>query len=183
MMRKLVLLALLIAVLGGTYSTAFAAETAEEKRTKVLELSNAWIGSNVKYLNSPKSKIINLKTYNPKKVPSTVTLDCSSFSASVFLTAINVNIPRTADAQKNRGSAVAYRINKDGTINGDLKVGDLIFLDYDKDHSPDHVMIYAGNQYFIQMGGHGIRKYHFTSPWTNNRPVGSYVCAVRRIIR
>lgn len=183
MIRKLVALALLIALLGGTYSTALAAETAENKRSKVLELSNAWIGSNVKYLNSPKSKIINLKNYNPKKVPSSVTLDCSSFSASVFLTAININIPRAADAQKNVGSIVSYKINKDGTVSGDLKVGDLIFLDYDKDHSPDHVMIYAGNQYFIQMGGHGIKKYHFTSPWINNRPVGAYVCAVRRVIR
>lgn len=183
MIRKLVALALLIALLGGTYSIASAAESAENKRTKVLGLANAWVGSNVKYLDSPKSKIINLKNYNPKKVPSSVTLDCSSFSASVFLTAINVNLPRTADVQKNMGSTVAYKINKDGTIRGDLKAGDLIFLDYDKDRSPDHVMIYADKQYFIQMGGQGIRKYHFTSPWKNNRPVGSYVCAVRRIIR
>lgn len=186
MIKKLVALTLLILLFAGASTSALAApikETPDDKRKKVVDLASVWIGSNVKYFNNSKSKIINLKNYDPQNVPSSITLDCSSFSASVFLTALNVRLPRTADEQKNAGTAVPYSINKDGTINGDLKTGDLIFLDYEKDSTADHVMIYSGNQYFIQMGGRGIRKYHFTTVWTNNRPVGKNVCSIRRIIQ
>jgi cell wall-associated NlpC family hydrolase len=72
-------------------------------------------------------------------------IDCSGFTKNVFLSAVNIELPRTAREQFNTGD----KIDRD-----DLEFGDLVFFNTTKRSFPGHVGLYIGDNQFI----HASRK-------------------------
>lgn len=72
-------------------------------------------------------------------------IDCSGFTKNVYLSAVNIELPRTAREQFNTGD----KVDKD-----DLEFGDLVFFNTTKRSFPGHVGLYIGDNQFI----HASRK-------------------------
>lgn len=101
--------------------------------------------TNTNYSSSKASAIINL-AYSKMGSPyvwgaeGPNSFDCSGFTSYMFRNAAGVSIPRTSIAQSGVGVSVSK---------GELKPGDLVFFDSDRDGDISHVGIYVGGGQFI----------------------------------
>lgn len=76
-------------------------------------------------------------------------IDCSAFTQNVFLSSLNIELPRSAREQFTVGEPVTNR--------ADLKFGDLVFFNTRRRVRPGHVGIYIGDQYFAHASrSHGV---------------------------
>ncbi|MEB3749621.1 NlpC/P60 family protein [Geobacillus sp. FSL W8-0032] len=157
-------------------ATATAKENkGDELRGKILSQAKRWVGK-IPYAQ-PGAGTVNLNKVTPKS------MDCSGFTSSVYLTELNINIGRTTSDQIKRGSEVTKGKTPDET---NLKIGDLIFFDWDEDKKVDHVAMYAGkdtngNHLYIHEGGTGssanVRIDKLDYIWSKN------VMKIKRIIQ
>ncbi|HSQ33314.1 MAG TPA: C40 family peptidase, partial [Peptostreptococcaceae bacterium] len=66
--------------------------------------------------------------------------DCSGFTSHAFRSGAGISLPRTSAAQAGVGTSVSR---------SELKAGDLVFFDSDRDGDISHVGIYVGGGSFI----------------------------------
>lgn len=126
----------------GTGESASQSENIQKLNTVMRN----WINVSVPYslnVNTSKTEIVDFN--NPP-----ATMDCSSFTSSLYLTVFDVNIGRNTREQRKRGAPVGIDKAKNKDYS-DLMIGDLILFDWNGDTVPNHVGIYSGNGKFIHM--------------------------------
>ncbi len=65
-------------------------------------------------------------------------IDCSAFTSQVYSKSVNITLPRSTDAQINKGTPVSFE---------ELRFGDLLFFNT-TGRNPSHVGIYIGDGLF-----------------------------------
>ncbi len=121
-------------------------ESQNENIQKLNNVMRKWINVEVPYsqnVNTSKTEIVDFN--NPP-----ATMDCSSFTSSLYLTVFGVNIGRNTRSQREKGAPVGIEKSKNKDYS-DLMIGDLILFDWNLDGIPNHVGLYSGNGKFIHM--------------------------------
>ncbi|WP_410771629.1 NlpC/P60 family protein [Fontibacillus sp. BL9] len=112
--------------------------SADEYRQALIDEAKYWVGK-IPYCIDGVITTQILDRKNPPKY-----MDCSDFTSSVYKTILGIDIGINTKQQINRGVEVKYN---------DMKPGDLIFFDWGKNGSVDHVGIYIGDGKFIHETG------------------------------
>ncbi len=145
-----------------------------ENIQKLNTVMRKWINVKVPYsmnVNTSKTEVVDYN--NPP-----ATMDCSSFTSSLYLTVFGVNIGRNTKTQQHRGAPVGIDKAKNNDYS-DLMVGDLILFDWNEDGIPNHVGLYSGNGKFIHMTtGNAVVEASLNDNKRNN-----YILTIRRIIQ
>lgn len=129
-----------------TFSGTGESASQSENIQKLNSVMRNWINVKVPYsmnVNTSKTEVVDYN--NPP-----ATMDCSSFTSSLYLTVFGVNIGRNTKTQQHRGAPVGIDKAKNKDYS-DLMIGDLILFDWNGDTVPNHVGIYSGNGKFIHM--------------------------------
>jgi peptidoglycan DL-endopeptidase CwlO len=122
--------------------TSSNVSTNTSSKTEVKEVSTQ---SNTNYASSKASSIINI-AYSKMGKPyvwgaeGPNSFDCSGFTSYAFRNGAGISLPRTSISQAGVGVSVSK---------GQLKPGDLVFFDSDRDGDISHVGIYVGGGQFI----------------------------------
>ncbi len=147
-------------------------QTGNDVRQKLNTTLRQWVGVNISYSQSASTQKLNRS--NPPRV-----MDCSAFTSSIYLTALNVNISRSSSSQITHGTKVPIT-NARNKNWSDLKLGDLVFFDWNGDGRTDHVTIYSGNGKIVHMtySRSVIKETALTQSGDNYD-----ICAIRRIIQ
>lgn len=127
-------------------SSSNEAATQNENIQKLNSVLRKWVNVDCTFdldVSTSKTQVIDYN--NPP-----VTMDCSSFTSSIYLTVFGVDIGRNTRVQQYRGAPVGIDKAKNQDYS-DLQIGDLILFDWGKDGVPDHVGIYSGNGNYIHM--------------------------------
>lgn len=145
-----------------------------ENIQKLNAVMRNWINVQVTYsqnVDTSKTEIVDFN--NPP-----ATMDCSSFTSSLYLTVFGVNIGRNTRIQQHRGAPVGVEKAKNQDYSN-LMIGDLILFDWNEDGIPNHVGLYSGNGKFIHMTtGNAVVE---ASLKDNSRY--KYILTIRRIIQ
>lgn len=145
-----------------------------ENIQKLNAVMRNWINVQVTYsqnVDTSKTEIVDFN--NPP-----ATMDCSSFTSSLYLTVFGVNIGRNTRIQQHRGAPVGVEKAKKQDYSN-LMIGDLILFDWNEDGIPNHVGLYSGNGKFIHMTtGNAVVE---ASLKDNSRY--KYILTIRRIIQ
>ena len=129
-----------------TGSSGGTSASQNENIQKLNSVLRKWINVGCTFsldVSTSKTQVIDYN--NPP-----VTMDCSSFTSSIYLTVFGVDIGRNTRIQQKRGAPVGTEKAKNQDYS-DLQIGDLILFDWGGDGVPDHVGIYSGNGNYIHM--------------------------------
>lgn len=127
-------------------STDSSSQDGNMQRFKLNVVLRKWINVSCTFsldVSTSKTQVIDYN--NPP-----ATMDCSSFTSSIYLTVFGVDIGRNTHVQQYRGAPVGISKAKNQDYS-DLQIGDLVLFDWGKDGVPDHVGIYSGNGKYIHM--------------------------------
>ncbi len=92
-------------------------------------------------------------------------IDCSSFTRSVFASAGNIMLPRTAAEQSTLGISVRHREN--------MQFGDIVFFHTRRNVYVSHVGIYLGDNLFAHSSSrYGVTISSLESTYYNKRLIG-----------